>query len=131
MSLRIVTTLALILLLSGCKAIDGTYLPSCVAFSGSEIQLADGRFVWKKFTDQVVLDEQGNKIDQFPGFPLEGDYKVSGDVMTLTPDTGAPESFYLLRDEPDIYLLTAREKAGYDASGERPRCALKRQPAGT
>ena len=131
MKLRIATALVLALLLSGCKAIDGNYVPSCTAFAGSEIRLADGRFVWDKFTDQVVVDEQGNKVDQFPDFPRLGSYTVSKDVVTLRPDAGDSETFHLLRQEGAVYLLTDTEKSTYDATGERPRCALMRQPTGT
>ena len=131
MNVRITLAVVLALLLSGCKAIEGAYVPSCVAFSGSEIRLEGGRFVWEKFTDQVVVDEQGNKVDQFPDFPRQGSYAVSDDVVTLSPDTGSSETFHLLRDEGAVYLLTDTEKSTYDATGERPRCVLKRQPAGT
>lgn len=131
MRVRIAMAIAVTLLLSGCKAIDGTYQPSCVAFAGSEIRLEGGRFVWDKFTDQVVVDEQGNTVDQFPDFPRQGSYAVSNDAVTLSADTGSTETFYLLRDEGAVYLLTSEEKSTYDATGERPRCALQRQPAGT
>ena len=60
------------LALSGCKSYEGLYAPACAAYSGSEIKLSGGQFHWSKFTDQVVLDEQGNTVDPFPGFSREG-----------------------------------------------------------
>ena len=132
MNLRIPAILFLSLLMSACASIEGVYLPACVAYAGSKISLADGRFHWSKFTDQVVVDDDGNTIDPFPGFPLEGKYRVDGQAITLTPGTGQPaETFYLLEEKGAIYLLTAREKAGMDAGGGRPKCALQRQPSGT
>jgi hypothetical protein len=121
-----------VLSLTACASIEGTYLPSCMAFAGSEIRLDDGRFHWSKFTDQVKVDAQGNEIDPFPGFPLEGVYAVSGDVMTLVPDSGeSPQILYVHEDDKAIYLLTAAEKATLDTSGERPQCVLQRQAPGT
>ena len=120
------------LVLTGCASFEGVYLPSCEAYAGSEIRLADGRFVWSKFTDQVVVDEDGNKVDAFPGFPLEGTYHVSGKVLTLVPGNGQPpETLYFLRDEGAVYLLSAAENDEIAAGGSLPRCALKRQAEGT
>ena len=120
------------LALTACASLDGTYLPSCAAFSGSEIRIANGRFHWSKFTDQVVIDEDGNEVDPFPGFPLEGVYEVSGEVMTLAPDSGeSPHTLYVQRDGKTIFLLDAAEKDTLDASGKRPQCVLQRQAPGT
>ena len=120
------------LALSGCKPYDGLYAPSCAAYSGSEIRLEDGRFFWSKFTDQVVMDEQGNTVDPFPGFPREGTYAVDGKTITLTPSSGeALDTLYLVSDGADVYLLTSAENAEFAAGGELPRCALKRQVSGT
>jgi hypothetical protein len=132
MELRSLFLAGCVLALTACTSIEGTYLPSCVAFSGSEIRLADGRFHWSKFTDQVVIDEDGNEVDPFPGFPLEGVYKVSGEVMTLAPDSGeSPQTLYVQRDGQAIYLLDAEEKAALESGRVRPPCALQRQVPGT
>ena len=132
MKLRSLSLAGCVLALTACTSIDGTYLPSCTAFSGSEIRLADGRFHWSKFTDQVVIDEEGNEVDPFPGFPVEGIYQVSGEAMTLVPDSGeSPQMLYIHRDGKAIYLLNAAEQATLEDSGERPQCVLRRQPPGT
>ena len=123
MKLRSFLLAGCVLALTACTSLDGTYLPSCAAFSGSEIRLANGRFHWSKFTDQVVIDEKGNEVDPFPGFPVEGVYEVSGDVMTLVPSSG--DSFqilYIERDGEAIYLLDAAEKAVLESGRERPPC---------
>ena len=132
MKLRSIFLAAMALFLIACTSIEGTYLPACEAYAGSKITLADGRFHWSKFTDQVVVDDDGNEVNQFPGFPREGDYQIEGQAVTLTPDSGQPaETLYLFEEPGAIYLLTAREKAGIEAGGERPKCALRRQSPGT
>ena len=84
---------------AGCAAdtnIAGTYTPSCIAFEGNTIKLSDSRFTWDKFTDEVSIDEDGNEIDPFPGFPVRGSYVVEDDVVQrstgreLAADTVAP-----------------------------------------
>jgi hypothetical protein len=118
--------------LSGCKPYEGLYAPSCAAYSGSEIELSGGRFIWSKFTDQVVVDDQGNTVDPFPGFPREGVYEVDGKTITLTPASGeAPETLFIVAEGADVYLLTTAENTEYSAGGALPRCALKRQVSGT
>lgn len=132
MNQRLPVIVFLIFLLTACVSIEGVYLPDCEAYTGSEIRLADGRFHWSKFTDQVVIDEYGNKVDPFPGLPLEGEYRAQGQTVTLTSDNGQPaDTLYLFKESGAVYLLTASEKAGVDAGGERPRCALRRQSPGT
>ena len=120
------------LALGACTSYEGLYAPSCAAYSGSEIELIGGRFTWSKFTDQVVIDEEGNTVDPFPGFPREGAYEIDGKTLTLTPSSGeAKETLYFVRDGADVYLLTEAEHAEVAAGGELPRCALKRQVSGT
>lgn len=127
---RNVFILGLAVLLAGCMSYEGLYAPSCIAYAGSEIRLADGRYTWSKFTDQVVIDEEGNEVDPFPGFPREGAYSRQGNRITFEagPDF-APETLYLLEENGEVYLYTAAEWTALEASGERPACPLKRQPA--
>ena len=132
MHLRISLLTAIALPISACASIEGVYLPACEAYAGSEIRLVDGRFHWSKFTDQVEVDDDGNTVDPFPGFPLKGDYWVDGKTVTLTPDSGQPvETLYLFGRSGELCLLTSRENAEIEAGGERPKCALQRQPRGT
>ena len=129
MILRIPVIVLVSLLSAGCASVEGTYLPDCPAYSGSKIELADGRFRWSKFTDQVVLDDDGNEVNQFPGFPREGEYALSGNVVTLA--TEPAETLYLLEESGATYLLTAREKMAMEGGAARPECALRRQSPGT
>ena len=129
---RSVVLIGCALVLSACKPYEGLYAPSCAAYSGSEIELSGGRFSWSKFTDQVVIDEEGNKVDPFPGFPREGAYNIDGETVILTPASGeAAETLYIVVEGVDVYLLTSAENTEFLASGALPRCALKRQVSGT
>ena len=113
---------------AGCAAdnkIAGTYAPSCAAFEGNTIELADNRFTWDKFTDEVAIDESGNKIDPFPGFPVRGTYVVDEDLVRLTTDVGElAGEMHLVRRPGQVYLLTAAEFDAWQRDGEVPPCAL-------
>ena len=132
MMLRNLLLVGCALILSGCTSYEGHYAPSCIAYAGSEIQLEDDRYVWTKFTDQVEIDEDGNKIDPFPGFPRRGEYEKEGYEITLLGSGGAAvHTLFLFRFEGDIYLYTAEETAAYESTGERPVCPLQLQVQGT
>ena len=127
---RNVLILGLALFLFGCATHEGLYAPSCLAYSGSEIRLSDGRYVWKKFTDQVVVDENGDKVDPFPGFPREGAYAKQGNRITLSASASRPpDTMYLIEHNDEVFLYTATEAEAFEATGERPGCPLKLQPA--
>ena len=105
--------------------ISGTYLPSCIPFAGSKIELAEGRFTWDKFTDAVTVDDAGEVVDPFPDFPLRGVYAVDGDVLRLTTDTGElAGEMHLVRRPGQVYLLTAAEFEAWERDGTVPACAL-------
>ena len=132
MNLRILVVANCTLVLAACASIEGTYLPACEAYAGSEIRLEAGRFHWSKFTDQVKLDADGNPIDPFPGFPREGAYAVDDKTITLTPASGeAPEILHLHEQGGAIYLLTNAEHVAVAEGADIPRCALKRQVSET
>jgi len=113
---------------AGCAANDhvaGTYGPSCVAFAGDTIELADGRFTWDKFTDEVTVDDAGNTVDPFPGFPVRGTYTVEDDVVSLVTNVGElAADFHLVRRPDQVYLLTAAEFDAWQQDGTVPKCAL-------
>ena len=97
-------------LLFGCASHDGTYSPGCIAYEGSKISLSDGQFVWEKFTDSVAVDDAGNVINPFPGYPMEGSYSIKGKALFL--DAGSGESsvdMYLQEDRKRVYMLTVEE----------------------
>ena len=96
MKLHRQATLSLLAIAAGCANhadITGTYLPSCVAFAGSRIELSEDRFSWHKFTDEVRVDDSGNMVDPFPNFPVLGTYAIDGDTLRLTTD--APVDYIL------------------------------------
>jgi hypothetical protein len=113
---------------AGCAAdvnITGSYTPSCAAFEGNTIELAEDRFTWDKFTDEVTVDADGNKIDPFPGFPVRGTYVVEDDVVRLTTDVGElAGEMHLVRRPDQVYLLTGEEFDSWQRDGTVPTCAL-------
>lgn len=128
MNIRLISSAFLICLLAGCKSIDGTYYPGCIAYEGSKITLRDGQFVWDKFTDQVLLDEDGNVVNPFPGFPKKGSYRIDGHVVQLTFESdGAAESLHLHRRHGDILVLTDAENTAWEATGQYQACVLTRE----
>lgn len=113
---------------TGCATdsdFNGTYTPSCVAYEGNTIVLSDGAFTWDKFTDEVMVDEDGNRLDLFPGFPVRGTYSIADDVVSLTTSVGElAAELYLVRRPGQVYLLTADEFAAWQQQGTVPNCAL-------
>lgn len=128
MRTRIPVAMTLCLLLCACSNIDGVYSPDCAAYSGSQIVLKDGQFTWTKFTDEVVVDEAGDKVDQFPGFPLRGEYDKSGEKISLERGEGEESTeMHLSEINEDLFLYTAGEFDLFVETGKRPDCALKLQ----
>lgn len=113
---------------AGCATttdIAGTYSPSCVAFEGNTIELTDSRFTWDKFTDEVTVDDEGNAVDPFPGFPVRGTYEREDDVLRLTTDVGElAAELYLVHRPEQVYLLTEAEFNAWQKQGTVPECAL-------
>ena len=94
-------------LLASCAAkIEGVFEPACIAYEGDRITMLDGRFEWRRFTDHVIVDDEGNRVDPFPGFPMSGTYEVRDERVSLLPDNGADASErYLLNHRGDLYLV--------------------------
>jgi len=116
-------------LLAGCLSHEGTYAPGCIAYAGNKITLGDGRFVWEKFTDEVVVGDDGEVVNQFPGFPLQGRFRIDGQLVhmeTLTDET--LETMYLQKSGGQLYLLTVDEFAAWKQSGKRADCTLQLIP---
>ena len=119
----------LAVVLCGCSSIDGLYAPACMAYEGDEIELADGRFTWRRFTDQRTLDERGELLDPFPAYPISGSYEHRDPILTLVPDEEKESaSFYLRRDKRGVFLLTGEQNQQYIRDGEFPECALRQAP---
>ena len=125
MDTRFVSITLAAFLLSACKPYEGTYSPSCVAFAGDTIQLSNGQFVWEKFTDAVQVDEDGNVLNQFPGYPMRGTYNISAETVTMETASGeALDSMYLLEDEGRYYLLSGKQSEEFRATGKHAECPL-------
>ena len=125
MGTRTISTSLIAVLLFGCVSHEGTYSPDCIAFSGSNISLSDKQFVWEKFTDSIVVDEDGEVVNQFPGFPLKGSYRIDGHKLHMEPDIGVSvEDMYFHRHENRQYLLTAEQFEAWQESGTYAGCAL-------
>ncbi len=125
MRLKLIVTAWTAALMFACVSHEGTYSPDCIAFEGSNIQLNDGQFVWEKFTDAVKVDDDGNVINQFPGYPLRGTYRVDGQEVQMQAESSAAIApMYLHRDGDRQYLLTTEQWQAREATGEFSGCAL-------
>ena len=96
-----------------------------MAYAGNKIELNAGKFVWEKFTDAVVVDDAGNSVNQFPGFPMQGSYRIEG--QTLHMNSAAGESLtdmYLLQHDNRQYLMTVEQFEHLRKTGEYDECAL-------
>ena len=125
MNTRTISTSLIAALLFGCVSHEGTYSPDCIAYAGSNIILDDGQFVWEKFTDSVIVDEGGEIVNQFPGYPMHGSYRIDG--QTLYMESGAGDSMdkmYLHRRDSRQYLLTAEQFEAWETTGRHADCAL-------
>ena len=124
---RILTPVIAALGLAACPAdsIDGRFLPSCPAFAGDSVTLENGTFVWDKFTDEVVIDSAGNKVDNFPDHPVKGTYSVDGQRVIFQTDASLrPDFSHWVESGGELYLLTNDEMRQWNDSGAIPRCAL-------
>ncbi len=118
-------TVLFAVLLFGCASHDGTYSPDCIAFEGSKIRLSKGQFVWEKFTDAVVVDDAGNVLNQYPGYPMRGSYRIEGQTLYFESATGESlPDFYLQQHNDRYYLFTAEQFAAWQTSGKPAACAL-------
>lgn len=127
MRFRLIVTACIATLLFGCASHEGTYSPDCTAFEGSNIQLSDGQLVWEKFTDAVKVDDDGKVVNQFPGYPLRGTYRIDGETVHMRDESGeAVALMYLHREGDREYLLTAEQWKAREATGKYSGCALLR-----
>ena len=122
---RVIAASVAAVFLFGCVSHDGTYSPDCIAYAGSNISLNDGQFVWEKFTDEVVVDENGEVVNQFPGYPMRGSYRIDGQAVYMESDAGeAMEKMYLHRQDNRQYLLTAEQFEVWEKTGKYADCML-------
>ena len=99
--------------------------PSCIAYAGDTIELSSGQFTWDKFTDALVVDADGNLVDQFPGYPMHGTYRIDGDTLSMESASGeALQSMHLHRNDGRYYLLTGEQFEIWESTGRHAQCAL-------
>lgn len=114
-----------LVLLAGCANSSGKYAPDCVAFEGNTIELANGRFVLDRFTDQVEVDNTGKPRDPFPGYPVSGTYRFDGNVLHLQSDSATElPVLYRVKSEGRYRLLTAEQFEAWTTSDTIDDCAL-------
>ena len=123
---RLTIALLLVGVLAGCKSVEGVYLPGCAAYAGDRIELRGGDFEWDRFTDQVEVDENGRRIDQFPGYPRHGSYEIDGNAVRMTSNNNASETLYLHVHDGRALLLTDAQHRAVDSGGRYDECALTR-----
>lgn len=118
-----------VLLLAACKQVEGTYYPGCAAFEGDKVVLQAGSVIWDRFTDQVIVDADGNAIDQFPEFPKTGVYEVDGDSLHLRfEQDNVAKTFHVRRRDDRVVLLNAEEFAAWERTGQIDDCVLTLAP---
>lgn len=125
MPLRNVAVIVVVFTLAGCNSHEGLYAPSCVAYAGDKIELRDGQFIWEKFTDALIIDDDGNLVNQFPGYPMRGSYSVDGDTVLMEAESGeALENMYLRQHGDRYYLVTAAQFEEWKSAGKYGECVL-------
>lgn len=126
MFIRLTITLLIGCILAGCKSVEGVYLPACAAYSGDRIELNGGEFNWDKFTDQVEIDEDDERIDSFPGYPRRGSYEIDGNTVRMTANNNVSETLYLHVHDGRALLLTEAQHRAVESGGRYDDCALTR-----
>lgn len=117
---------ALALFVAACAGHEGSYEPACIAFAGDRIELRDGRFSWQRFTDQRTLDDAGNVVNPFPGFPKTGSYRISsGRLELVTDDDVRLDDWFIVESAGSRYLLNAKQHRAFVDGGKLPDCALE------
>lgn len=127
MSPRTVLFSGSLFLLAACASHSGVYTPDCIAYAGDRLELDNGRFTWDKFTDQLEINEAGERVDPYPDYPARGRYLVDGDELTFVAETDVSlPVLYLVERGRRLYLLTERQYRAWQESGNFPNCALLR-----
>ena len=125
MTANLSSTLFVAGLLAACVSHEGKYSPACVAYTGSNIELRSGQFVWEKFTDSVVVDDNGEIVNQFPGYPMQGRYRIDGQAVLMESAAGESlATMYLHQQDHRDYLLTAEQHEAWESGSTSAECAL-------
>ena len=122
--------LVLALSLAACAGHDGVYEPACTAYEGDTLKLDSGRFEWRRFTDERIVNEDGNAIAPFPGYPKTGTYRVlDGRVELVTDGNEQLPDWFIVDSGGQRYMLDAGQHNAFLAGGALPECPLKLTPA--
>lgn len=125
MNMKAVFGFLALLILCGCKSYEGVYEPDCIAYEGDKIYFAEGQFKWERFTDAINIGDDGNPIDPFPDFPREGTYRIDGENVYMSDQSGvALDHMYLHEIKGRYYLLTEDQDYARDSEGELAKCVL-------
>lgn len=109
-----------------CANHEGRYEPSCTAYEGDTIELRAGRFEWQRFTDQRQVDDEGNVVNPFPGFPKTGKFRFDTSRLILVSDTDVRlDDWLIINNDGQKLLLTVDQHAAYTETRIVPACALK------
>ncbi len=120
-----ISTLAVLLV--GCSNHHGLFEPACLAVEGETIELRSDGFSWQRFTDEYRVDDDGEVIDPFPGFPKSGSYTLKKGRVYLHADDGTEAvERYLYKHSGDLYLLTLEHHNAVVGGAGMPDCALRR-----
>lgn len=124
---------AILLLLTlsfvACASHEGVYEPACIAYEGDRLSLVAGRFEWQRFTDERIVNEAGEAVAPFPGFPKSGTYKVADGRLQLTADDNVRlDDWFTIDHAGQRYLLDAKQHNAFLADGDLPDCVLKLAP---
>ena len=84
MKIRSLSACLAALSLASCATYDGGYSPSCPTFVANVVQLENGEFTWSKLSDEVVIGDHGEPVNQYPDFPKQGGYTVRAGVLSMT-----------------------------------------------
>ena len=73
----------------------------------------------------MVVDEDGKIVNQFPGYPMRGSYRIEGQIVHMESAAGdAMEKMYLYTRDNRQYLLTAEQFEAWQKTGKHADCAL-------
>jgi hypothetical protein len=112
-------------LLAACTELEASFEPACAALEGDRIVLADRRFEWDHFTDQIRIGPDDLPVDPFPDYPKRGSYRIDRGRVELTTAAGERlPDWYLVESDERLWLLAADEHAAWLAGAGLPTCAL-------
>ena len=71
------------------------------------------------------MDNDGQIVNQFPGYPMRGAYHIDGQTVYMDSASGeSMENMYLHRHDDRYYLFTAEQFEAWEKTGEYAECAL-------